>query len=242
MDNHEVLKNNQQQNWDMSDVPFAGAEKQSEKESLKQALRFAPELLSGSGVFGVGNGYTSEFTNSILTENSNDAILNNIKGLDNGRYKINYGTDDLNKGFTGLGQVSGALDYFDEKYGGSVDDNNVKRFIKMCIAMWPMGNVGSFGVHEFAKSAKIDESTASLVNMVIDRNSMKLVEERFENKSEDAGAKLQSINENYLVRLNDGVSSGYENKMAKCACNIQKIVMDCEKAGARIAKERKASN
>ena len=34
---------------------------------------------------------------------------------------------------------------------------------------------------------------------------------------------------------------GYEEKEAKCACNIQKIIMDCEKAGATIAKERKMS-
>ena len=239
MVSHESLKKGSMVEWDMSEVPFAGAEIQKEKEVLSKALRYAPELLSKSAIFGVGNGKTSEFTDATMSNDSNERILASIKELDNGRYKINYGTDDLGKGFTGLGQVSGALDYFDGKYGGLIGDDKARGFLKTCIAMWPMGNVGSFGVHEFAKSAKIDEQTASLVNMVIDRNSMKLVEARFDNGSESDGDKLQEINKQYLVRLNDGLESGYEDGATQCACNMQKIVMDCAKNGARIAKERK---
>ena len=140
MNNHEALNNNNGQNWDMSDVQFAGAEKQQSVDSLKSALRNAPELLSESEIFG-DNGKMSEFTNSVLSEQSNTEILKSIKELDNGRYKINYATDPLNKGFTGLGQVSGALDFFDEKYGDNIDDRKLKGLIKTCIAMWPMGNV-----------------------------------------------------------------------------------------------------
>ncbi|MBR3329475.1 hypothetical protein IKG29_03045 [Candidatus Saccharibacteria bacterium] len=46
MNNHEALNNNNGQNWDMSDVQFAGAEKQQSVDSLQSALRNAPELLS----------------------------------------------------------------------------------------------------------------------------------------------------------------------------------------------------
>lgn len=238
MVNPELSNSNDVQSWDMSDVPFAGGEEQKEKEVLSRELKYAPELLANSAIFG-GYGKTSEFTNTILSGDSNESILANIKKLDNGRYKINYGTDDLGKGFTGLGQVSGALDYFDEKYGDLTSDDRAKGFLKTCIAMWPMGNVGSFGVHEFAKSAKIDKETASLVNMIIDRNSMKLVEAHFDKGSEGDGMRLQEINKQYLVRLNGGLGSGYEDKAAQCACNMQKIIMDCAKNGARIAKERK---
>lgn len=238
MNNHEALNNNNGQNWDMSDVPFAGAEKQQSIGSLQSALKNAPKLLLKSEIFG-DQGKMNEFTNSVLFGQSNTEILKNIKELDNGRYKINYGTDPLNKGFTGLGQVSGALDFFDEKYGDYINNGKLKGLIKTCIAMWPMGNVGSFGVHQFAKSAKMDEGTASLINMIIDRNSMRLVEERFDEGIQESGVKLQEINRNYLIRLHGGLGSGYEEKEAKCACNIQKIIMDCEKAGATIAKERK---
>lgn len=238
MNNHEALNNDNSQNWDMSDIEFAGARRQQNMESLKNALRNAPELLSRSEIFG-SNGRTNEFTNSVMFGQSNTEILKNIKELDDGRYKINYGTDPLNKGFTGLGQVSGALDFFDKKYGDYIDDGKLKGLIKTCIAMWPMGNVGSFGVHEFAKSAKMDESTASLINMIIDRNSMRLVEERFDDGIQESGIKLQEANKNYLIRLNNGLESGYEEREAKCACNIQKIVMDCEKTGAIIAKEKR---
>ncbi|MBO7560507.1 hypothetical protein J6T21_00490 [Candidatus Saccharibacteria bacterium] len=238
MNNHEALNNNGQ-NWDMSDVQFTGAKKQQSVDSLQKALRNAPELLLESEIFG-GNGKRSKFTDSVLFGQSNTGILESIKELDNGRYKINYGTDYSNKGFTGLGQVSGALDFFDEKYGDYIDNRELKGLIKTCIAMWPMGNVGSFGVHQFAKSAKMDEKTASLVNMIINRNSMRLVEEYFDKGIQESGVKLREINENYLIRLHDGLESGYEEKEARCACNIQKIIMDCEKAGATIAKERKA--
>lgn len=238
MFNPNLPNNNSTQSWDMSGVQFAG-EKRAEKEALSKALRYAPELLTNSSIFGVGNGGASEFTNNILSGGPNEKILTNIKELGDGRYKINYGTDDLGKGFTGLGQVSGALDYFDEKYKDSINDDMARGFLKTCIAMWPMGNVGSFGVHEFAKSAKIDEKTASLVNMIIDRNSMKLAEARFDNGSESDGAKLQEINRQYLVRLNGGLESGNEERAAQCACNMQKIVMDCAKNGAIIARERK---
>lgn len=241
MNNHETINNSQQQKWDLSDVPFAGAEKQSDREKIHEALRGTSNFLAKSAAFGEDYAGNNRFINAIL-DDSNDEIINNIKELDNGRYKVNYGTDDLGKGFTGLGQASGALDYFDEEYGQVIDDDKTKGFIKTCIAMWPMGNVGSFGVHEFAKSAKIDEGTAKLVNMVIDRNSMKLVDARFNNGSEDAGEKLIEVNKKYLERLDGGVPSYNAGYMATRICNIQKIVMDCEKVGAEIAKERKASN
>ncbi len=242
MNNHETIDSSQRQTWDMSSVPFAGEENNLKKRELRQALRNAPELFSHSEIFGE-NGKTSEFINNALY-GQNENILNNIKNLDGGRYKINYGTDDLGKGYTGLGQVSGALDYFDEEYGKLIEDNKIKAFIKTCIAMWPMGNVGSFGIHEFSKSAKIDEGTASLVNMIIDRNSMKLVDARFDKNDENAGEQLLDINKKYLTKLaelNNGFASGYEERMARCACNMQKIVMRCEKEGARMAKERKAN-
>ena len=239
MNNHENIGSSQQQTWDMSSVPFAGEGNNSKKGELRQALRDAPELFSHSEIFGE-YGKTSEFTNNALY-GQNEDILNSIRNLDGGRYKINYGTDDLGKGYTGLGQVSGALDYFDEEYAKSIEDDIAKAFIKTCIAMWPMGNVGSFGIHEFSKSAKIDESTASLVNMIIDRNSMKLVDARFDKNDENAGKRLLDINKEYLIKLNNGLESGSEERMAQCACNIQKIVMRCEKEGAKIAKERKAN-
>ena len=242
MNNHETIGSSQQQTWDMSNVSFAGEENNSKKEELRQVLRNAPELFSYSEIFGE-NGKTSEFTNNTL-DGQNEDILNSIRNLDGGRYKINYGTDDLEKGYTGLGQVSGALDYFDEEYGKSIEDGKTKAFIKTCIAMWPMGNAGSFGIHEFSKSAKIDEGTASRVNMIIDRNSMRLVDARFDKNDENAGEQLLGINKKYLTKLaelDNGFVGGYEERMARCACNIQKIVMRCEKEGAKIAKERKAN-
>ena len=226
MNNHETIGSSQQQTWDMSNVSFAGEENNSKKEELRQVLRNAPELFSYSEIFGE-NGKTSEFTNNTL-DGQNEDILNSIRNLDGGRYKINYGTDDLEKGYTGLGQVSGALDYFDEEYGKSIEDGKTKAFIKTCIAMWPMGNAGSFGIHEFSKSAKIDEGTASLVNMIIDRNSMRLVDARFDKNDENAGEQLLGINKKYLTKLaelDNGFVGGYEERMARCACNIQKIVM-----------------
>lgn len=241
MNNHETVGSSQQQTWDMSNVPFAGEEDNLKKEELRQALKYAPELFSShSEIFGE-TGRISDFTNNAL-HGQNEDILNSIRNLDGGRYKINYGTDDLEKGYTGLGQVSGALDYFDEEYAKSIEDDKTKAFIKTCIAMWPMGNVGSFGIHEFSKSANIDGGTASLVNMIIDRNSMKLVNTRFDRNDENAGKQLLDINKKYLTKLNNGLESGYEEKIARCVCNMQKIVMRCEKEGAKIAKARKANN
>ena len=87
----------------------------------------------------------------------------------------------------------------------------------------------------------MDKNSASLVNMIIDRNSMKLVRMRFEEQNENAGTRLLDVNEKYLTKLNDGYEDDYVRSAARCACNLQKIVMDCEKEGARIAKERKAN-
>ena len=229
-----------------NEVPFAGDETEKFKDQKYKTneiiLEAIPELFKHSAVFGTGNYYFkhSEFNNSVLQGN-NESILESIKNLSNGRYKDNYGIDYSGKGFTGLGQVSGALDYFDQGYGKLIDNNKTKAFIKTCIAMWPMGNVRSYGVHDFAKSAEMDENSASLVNMIIDRNDMKLVERFFDEKDENAGAKLLDVNIRYLTKLNDGYEDESVRLAARCACNLQKIVMDCEKEGARIAKERKAN-
>ena len=240
MNNYEALNNNNSQNWDMSDVPFAG-EKNQQRESLKKALQDAPMLLSESAIFG-DTGRTNNFTNTIISKQPNAEILKNIKALDNGRFKESYGVDYSNRGYTGLGQVSGALDYFDKEYGSLIDNNRLSGLIKTCIAISPMRAImGNFGIREFAKSAKMDDETTQLISMIINNNSMVLAKERFDEGNQESGAKLLEVNKKYLARLHDGLESGYEEREAKCVCNIQKIIMDCEKEGATIAKERKAS-
>lgn len=239
MNSYETLNNNNDQDWDMSDIQFAGAKKQQGIESLQKALEYAPMLLSKSAIFG-DDGRPNAFTNTIMSQQPNTEILENVKALDNGRFKENYGVDYSGRGYTGLGQVSGALDYFDEEYGGLIDDSRLNGLIKTCIAAWPMGEMGNFGVREFAKSAKMDDGTAQLISMIIDRNSMVLAKERFDEGNQESGAKLLEVNKKYLTSLHDGFESGYEEKEARCVCNIQKIVMDCEKVGATIAKARKA--
>lgn len=237
MINPEAKENNlpTAQEWDMSDVPFAGAE----KEKLSQALRYAPDLLSAtSAIFSGDIGRRSNFTDTAIL-GSNNQILENIRQLDNGDYFENYGVDSENRGYTGLGQVSGALDYFDKKYSSLIDNRNVRGLIKTSLAMWPVGAIGSFGVKQFAKSAKLDDGTAQLVNMLIDRNGVKLASARFDQNNHEAGEQLRQINEKYIEKITGDTFGSYA-KEATCACNLQKIIMECAKNGAIIAKGRRA--
>lgn len=237
MNSPEVKKNSADatRGWDMSNIPFAG----DEKEKISRALRYAPDLLASmSEVFTDGTGRMSNFTNTILSDRPNSEILNNIKRLDDGLYFESYGVDHANRGFTGLGQVSGALDYFDNKYGILINDKKIKGLIKTSLAMWPVGSMGNYGVQQFAASAKIDKGTASLINLLTNRNAAKLVQARFEHGDQASGEQLLQINENYLGKLNGGFSSNHQN--AACVCNLQKIIVECVKNGTAIAKERKA--
>ena len=241
MKNYESLNDGGgQSNWDMSDVPFAGEKGQEERERMSNALSGVSSLLASTSLVFGGDDGNSGLVMGINSGESNEKVLGRINDMGNGRFQINYGEDAQGRGFNGFEQAADALDYFDKQYGEVITDSKTENFIKTCIAMWPMGNAGSAGVHEFAKAARIDEGTASLVNMVIDRNSMKLVNERFDKGSESAGERLLDVNKKYIAKLKDKQDAFRDDdtleREARSICNVQKIVMDCEKEGAKIAK------